>query len=554
MKRTCTFLIMVACEFHANNLKNYYRMKQLLVFFLIALLVVMPYASAQQNVILPKPQSVEFTDGLFAFPTTWGIYQKNANATARYLSAALEDRFDMKTTSRWFRSSASVVLVNTRKDDSSEAYSLKVDGRTVRIEAASEKGLFYGVQSLLQLVRSANEGNKTIAAQLVNDQPRFHWRAFMLDESRYFKGEKEVLRLLDVMTELKMNIFHWHLTDDQGWRIEIKKYPLLTEIGSKRKDTQVGGWNSEKRSGEPHEGYYKQEEIRRIVAYAKERHIKVVPEIEMPGHASATIAAYPWLGSKDEIIEVPVTFGKHYPTYNVIDPRVKQFLKDVVTEVIELFDTDVVHIGGDEVRFDHWEQNPEIVAYKEKKGFTSFMDLQIEFTNEMSRFIADQGASMMGWNEILGKNLHADDNISFADPSQRIAQNVIVQFWKGDINEVVQAAKDGYRLVNSYHMYTYLDYGYNTIPLSKSYSFNPIPAGLPEQYHQNIYGLGCQMWSEWIPKVADMHRQIFPRIAAYAEVGWSDASRDYDDFVRRLKPVTQGWKAMGIVPAEVEGL
>ena len=529
-------------------------MKQIQFLLCMVLLLVLPNVSAQQNLILPKPQSVVFTGGQFSLHSDWAVYHKNAKATASYLSAALEDRFEMNSSSKWFRNSATVVLVNSKKDASSEAYTLVIDGRRVRIEAASEKGLFYGVQSLLQLIRAAREGDKTIAAQVVKDQPRFHWRAFMLDESRYFKGEKEVLRLLDVLAELKMNVFHWHLTDDQGWRIEIKKYPLLTRIGAKRKDTQVGGWNSEKRSGEPHEGYYKQEEIRRIVAYAKYRHIKVVPEIEMPGHASATIAAYPWLGSKNETIEVPVTFGKHYPTYNVIDPRVKQFLKDVVTEVIDLFDTDVVHIGGDEVRFDHWEQNPEIVAYKEKKGFTSFMDIQIEFTNEMSRFIADQKVSMMGWNEILGKNLHADDNISFSDPSQRIAQNVIVQFWKGDLNEVVQAAKNGYRLVNSYHMYTYLDYGYNSISLSKAYGFDPIPAGLPEQYHSNIYGLGCQMWSEWIPKVSDMHRQIFPRIAAYAEVGWSDAGRDYDDFLRRLKPVKRGWKSAGIIPAKIQEL
>ena len=271
---------------------------------------------------------------------------------------------------------------------------------------------------------------------------RFSWRSFMLDEARFFKGEEEVCRLLDVMAQLKMNVFHWHLTDDQGWRIEIKKYPLLTKIGSKRRDSQSGGFNSEIYIGEPHEGFYTQEQIKRILAYAKERHIKVVPEIEMPGHASAAIASYPWLGSSDEKIEVPVRFGKLYSVYNVIDPQVQTFLKEVVSEVLDLFQCDVIHVGGDEVRFNQWEANPMMVSYKKEKGFTSFMDIQIEFTNFMSRFIQEHGCSMMGWNEILGKNLHKDDHIAFADPSQKIASNVVVQFWKGELDEMRKAAEN----------------------------------------------------------------------------------------------------------------
>lgn len=224
-----------------------------------------------------------------------------------------------------------------------------------------------------------------------------------------------------------------------------------------------------------------------------------------------------------------------------------KFLQNIVAEAISLFNTDVIHIGGDEVRFNHWEGNPDIVRYKEKKGFSSYMDIQIEATNNMSRFIAGKKASMMGWNEILGKNLHADDKIAFSNPSQKIASNVIVHFWKGDLNEIRIAAQEGYRLVNSYHSYTYLDYSYQDVPLKKAYHFEPIPEGLPVELQKNIYGIGCQMWSEWIPLVSDMHRQIFPRIGAYAEVGWSCPEKNYDDFIRRLKMMNNLWTKRGIV-------
>ncbi|MGV8826852.1 MAG: beta-N-acetylhexosaminidase [Breznakibacter sp.] len=504
-------------------------------------------AQTHQNVILPNPSKVEFTDG-YCKPlaqSVIGISSSKASKSADYLAEVLQSRFGLAVNSKKVQNSLPITLLNSRKDDASEAYRLAVTPLGISIEADSEKGVFYGIQSLLQIIECA--GDKALPCQVVDDKPRFHWRAFMLDEARYFKGEKEVIQLLDVMAELKMNVFHWHLTDDQGWRYESKKYPLLTEVGSKRKDTQIGGWNSEKRSGEPHEGFYTQEQIRRIVEYANARHIKVVPEIEMPGHASAAIAAYPWLGSSKQEIEVPVTFGKHYNTYNVTDPKVIKFLQNIVAEAISLFNTDVIHIGGDEVRFNHWEGNPDIVRYKEKKGFSSYMDIQIEATNNMSRFIAGKKASMMGWNEILGKNLHADDKIAFSNPSQKIASNVIVHFWKGDLNEIRIAAQEGYRLVNSYHSYTYLDYSYQDVPLKKAYHFEPIPEGLPVELQKNIYGIGCQMWSEWIPLVSDMHRQIFPRIGAYAEVGWSCPEKNYDDFIRRLKIMNNLWTKRGIV-------
>ncbi len=508
-------------------------------------------ANANLSVIVPKPKQINYNKGFFELPKNFTHFSNQNSEVSSYFADELKSRFGIELKTAKSKKSATIVFEITQNNPRSEAYTLEI-GKNIVIKADSDKGLFYGVQSLLQLIRAAQKGDNKIVSQRVEDSPRFSWRAFMLDEARYFKGEKEVYRILDAMAELKLNTFHWHLTDDQGWRVESKKYPLLTQVGGKRADTQVGGWNSEKRAGEPHEGFYTQEQIKQIVRYAKERQIQIVPEIEMPGHATAAVAAYPFVGSSGKGAEVAVVFGKLYDVFNVTEPKVMDFLKDIVSEMLELFECEVIHVGGDEVRFDQWEQNPKIAAYKEQKGFTSFMDIQIEATNKMSQFIAQKGKSMMGWNEILGKNLHADDNISFSDPSQKIASNVIVHFWKGDLKEMASAAKDGYKMVNSYHLFTYLDYSYKTISLEKSYSFDPVPEGLEKEFHSNVIGSGCQMWSEWIPKVSDMHRQIFPRIAAYAEVGWTELeNKDFEDFNSRLGAIVENWKKMGIAPAEL---
>ncbi len=503
-------------------------------------------ANESKGTIIPLPKQTEYREGKFQLPTkSIGVIRNNTNASL-FLINKLSTQFKIKANTTLKSNQPGIVFNKLDGDKRSEAYTLSIQPNKIEISATGEAGLFYGVQSLLQLFEAAQSTQSGIPCQMIQDDPRFEWRAFMLDEARYFKGEKVVLQILDVMASLKMNTFHWHLTDDQGWRYESKLYPMLTEVGSKRTKTQIGGWNSKEFDYTPHEGFYSQDQIRRIVKYANDRHIKVVPEIEMPGHASAAVASYPWLGSKKETISVSTTFGKHYTTYNVTDPNVMGFLQDLVAEAMPLFNTDIIHIGGDEVRFNHWEENPEIVKYKEDKGYTSFMDIQIEATNKMSYFIAGKKGSMMGWNEILGKNLHTDDKIAFTPPSQNVAPNVIVQFWKGELDEMTRAAKEGYRIVNSYHLFTYLDYDYQSIPLSKAYSFEPIPEGLQDKYHKNIIGLGCQMWGEWTPTAKEMYKLAFPRIGAYAEVGWSDGEKDFKDFTKRLQFRINSWNLQGI--------
>lgn len=525
-------------------------MNKIVVSLLLSLFGILELHSAPPVMdILPAPLFLQGKSGVFQLSAKQALYITGPGSESMYLQRELVSRFGSRALLTKNINKAGIVLQqDASKISAPEGYQLDISASGITITGHDAAGLFYGIQSLLQLMEKNREADKFLLPCLfIKDQPRFGWRAFMLDEARFFKGEHTVKQLLDEMAALKMNVFHWHLTDDQGWRVESKKYPLLTQVGSKRKDTQSGGWKSTTTYGEPHEGFYTQDQIREIVRYARERHIKVVPEIEMPGHASAAIAAYPWLGSNADTVEVPVTFGKHYPVYNVTEPRVVSFLQDVVAEMITLFDTDVIHIGGDEVRFTQWENNAAIRRYKEDRKFSSFMDIQIEFTNNMSKFIASKNCRMMGWNEILGKHQHKDDNISFDATSQQIASNVVVHFWVGDPKQVTDAAEAGYQLVNSFHSYTYLDYNYEQIPLQKAYGFEPVPTNLPARYAKNIIGLGCQMWGEWIPTVAAMQEKVFPRIAAYAEVGWSaPENKDYGQFLQRLASIIKKWKAQGI--------
>ncbi|WP_244156240.1 beta-N-acetylhexosaminidase [Maribacter ulvicola] len=446
-----------------------------------------------------------------------------------------------------------VFILNRKKYNLDGSYSLNVDKKGARIFAGSEQGLFYGLQTLRQSIKKI-EGKWVLDYMEIEDAPRFGWRAYMLDEGRYFQGKKQVLKLLDEMARLKMNIFHWHLVDDQGWRIEIKKYPLLTSIGSKRLSTQVGPrkWQSPIQSGVPHEGYYTHEDIREIVSYAEARFITVVPEIEMPGHASAAIAAYPWLGSTGEQISVPINFGVSEDIFNVANPKVFNFLTDVLDEVMSLFLSKIIHIGGDEAKYDHWETSEDIKRYMKENELKTFADVQVDFTNKISRYIEGKGRKMMGWNEILGQNVHDYQSEKDNGAEEQLSKTSVVHFWKGDIKLMEQAAAEGYEIVNSLHTETYLDYAYRDISLKRAYDFDPIPKSLDKQYHNQIIGLGCQMWGEWIPTSGYMDFMTFPRIAAYAEVGWTNVNRrDFEGFLASLSPLYDIWKEKGIYSAPI---
>lgn len=525
-------------------------MKYLLTVFVFSSLIIDSIAQR----IIPQPLLLESKNAAIDLPDLTGVYaEKVLKPEADYLVKVLGDDFGAHSTTNKSKTSYIKLLIDVSKkaDLGLEGYELTVNNNGIVIIGADRSGVFYGIQSLRQLIHKKETGaGLTVAAVYVKDKPRFGWRSFMLDEGRYFKGAPAVKVLLDEMASLKMNIFQWHLTEDQGWRLAINKYPLLAKTGGKRDSTQIGDWNSKIYDGKSHEGFYSKDEIREIIRYAASLHIKIVPEIEMPGHSSAAIAAYPWLGVTKKPISVPTSFGVKYDIFDVTDPKVITFLHDVLNEVIALFPSDVIHIGGDEVKYDQWMASPTVQAYMKAHNLTSPADLQIAFTNDISNFLSAKGKRMMGWNDILGAKLH-EYNTEMPPASGKLSPKTIVQFWKGDPSLINDALRKGYDMVNSYHVYTYLDYDYKTIPLQKAYDFDPVPTDIEEKYQKQVLGLGTQMWGEWIPTDADMYRQTFPRIAAYAEVGWTAKSqKNYEQFVKQLDVFKKHWQQKGITVGE----
>lgn len=537
----------------SKQIHSFSNMKKNIIYLLAFLTVCCGTIFNSKAQIIPHPLEMKYGSGEMVLESDLVIIgSSEVQNEAEYLADFLEKGFGRKAAIRPIGEGLKLVLENNLIEKLGvEGYRLRVQGDGITIEAATPTGIFYGVQTFRQLLpvtfeHSSESQAITIPYVEITDKPRFQWRAFMLDESRHFMGGMEVKKLLDQMALLKMNTFHWHLTDDQGWRIEIKKYPMLTAIGAKRKDTQME-YRSEKRYGESHEGFYTQEEIKEIISYAKERHITIVPEIEMPGHAMAAIAGYPWLGALGTTETVPEIFGKMPDSFNISDPKVVGFLKDVLDEVISLFPGEAIHIGGDEVNYDPWIKSDEIQAFMAKENLKSPVDLQIYFTNQISNYLENAGKRMMGWNEIMGDDIHEEREESQDAVEQKLASSSIVHFWKGDLSLIQKAVEGGYQVVNSNHWDTYLDYTYERLPLSKSYAFNPIPDDLEEKYHKNILGTGTQMWTEWTPNVEALEKQIFPRLIAYAEVGWTVLeNKNYERFLKALQEYKQRLKLKGI--------
>ncbi|PQJ77664.1 beta-N-acetylhexosaminidase [Polaribacter porphyrae] len=523
-----------------------------ILFFCTFILLNIYSIKAQEIHIIPKPNKIIKKEGSFTIDKETQIVISDDNRkTASSLINFLSQDFNMTIKETAYQNlKTNFIHFKTDENLSNEEYDLSISNDNIIVCAKSETGWFYALQTFKQLCSynasySKYEKTLTLKSLDIKDNPRFKWRAFMLDEARYFKGMEQVKLLLDEMAFLKMNIFHWHLVDDQGWRIEIKKYPRLTEIGSKRKSTQVGPlqWDSPIQSGEPHEGFYTQEQIKEIIAYAKERHITIVPEIEMPGHSTAAIAAYNWLGTSKKQIEVPIKFGVGKDVYDVTDPRVYRFLTDVLDEVMALFPSQVIHIGGDEVKYNHWKSSASVQQYMRENNLATPADLQVYFTNSISKYLQSKGRRMMGWNEILGSKLHFYQDEKDTKTTQKLAKESIIHFWKGDVELATTAASNGYEIVNSLHNFTYLDYSYKNLSISKGYSFDPIPKGLDKKYHNKVIGIGCQMWGEWIPTVGEMHYKVFPRIAAYAEIGWTEKQhKDFKRFEKSFKLLQSRWK------------
>ena len=477
--------------------------------------------------------------------------QRNAQFLADYLKTATGKDFSIEAGTE---GKNAIVLALGSEVENPESYQLKVTDQGVTITAPTEAGVFYGIQTLRKSLPIALGADVALPAVEIKDAPRFGYRGAHFDVSRHFFTIDEVKTYIDMLALHNMNRLHWHITDDQGWRLEIKKYPKLTEIGAFRDSSEINHFGSDVYDGKRHGGFYTQEDLKEIVDYAAKRHITIIPEVSMPGHASAAIASYPWLGTSGKQIKVPGKFGVHYEVFNVADPDVMKFLDEVTDEVIAIFPGSVFHIGGDEVKYDQWKNSPAIRAYMTKHNLKTPAELQVYFTNEISNMLAAKGKRMMGWNEITGDKLHEyQSDADTEGVKQELASGTIVHFWKGDTALIRKTIEKGYDVVNSYHEYTYLDYSYESIPMEKAYSFNPVPEGLTDDQKSKVLGLGCQMWGEFIPTVESMNLKVYPRLAAYAETGWTDASnKDYQRFLDKLNSFLQKWKTEGITCGPVQ--
>ncbi len=431
---------------------------------------------------------------------------------------------------------------------SEEAYHLSVSEEGAVIRAGAAAGAYRAVQTLLQLFPS--EGAvECMPCVEIDDAPRFAWRGLMLDCARHFYPKESLLAFIDLLAMHKFNVFHWHLTEDQGWRIEIKAYPRLTEVGAWRRETRFGhSALTCPGDGIGHGGFYSQKDVREIVAYAAERHITVVPEIEMPGHAQAALASYPHLGCTDDPLEVSTHWGVHKNLYNAGKEELFDFLERVLGEVLELFPSKYIHIGGDECPKDQWKTNELCQKRIRDEGLADEKELQSWFIRRIEKLLNDRGRDLIGWDEILEGGL---------------APNATVMSWRG-IEGGVAAARSGHKVVMSPKQWCYMDYYQGNpereplaigglLPLEKVYEYDPIPEELSEEEGKCVLGGQGNIWTEYMPSYKHVEYMTLPRAAALAEVLWSEkGSRDFAEFRGRLASMAERWDARGWVHRALE--
>lgn len=427
-----------------------------------------------------------------------------------------------------------------------EGYSLATSSKLVVVNAGDSRGLLYGAVTLWQLISKQGD-TLAIPAVTIDDSPRFAWRGLMLDSARHYQSPEFVRKFVDVMALHKFNVLHWHLTDDQAWRLEIKKYPKLTDLGAWRVPAgQAPAANMDPATGKPqlYGGFYSQSEVREIVAYAAARHITIVPEIDMPGHASAAIAAYPELAVVPPAsAQVPADWGVYRNLFNVEEGTFK-FFEDVLTEVMELFPGQYIHVGGDEAVKDQWHASARVQARMREFGVKDEHALQSYFIARMERFLSGKGRRLIGWDEILEGGL---------------APNATVMSWRG-IDGAVAAANSGHDAVLSPQPLLYFDNRPVDVPVpgrkrivtvQDVYGFDPMPAALNEAQRKHILGVQANIWTEYMRSPDRVEFMTFPRAAAVAEVAWSPAaSKNWAAFAERLPAQLERYKALGIRYAE----
>ncbi|MDB5012566.1 MAG: beta-N-acetylhexosaminidase, partial [Daejeonella sp.] len=516
-------------------------MKLKLPLFLIILTFSSLHVLSQSNEtvgIIPLPVSVNLSAGKFTIPQNLTIQANTPDElnVADFLKTWLQQYG--KTVSISNDKNSTISLSSSEESiTNKEGYNLSVSNSGIKITASQGAGLFYGVQSLIQLVPIEKQGEMNVPFLIITDQPFFKWRGVMLDVSRHFFSVGFVKKYIDVLATYKINTFHWHLTDDQGWRIEIKKYPKLTEIAAFRKETLIGAQQllkpeEFKYDGTPYGGFYTQDEIREVVAYAQKRYITIVPEIEMPGHSVGVLAAYPELACKQGDYETYKIWGVSEDIICPSDKSVK-FFENVLAEVIQLFPGKYVHIGGDEAPKTVWKESAAVKKLMKKNDITDVEKMQGWFNARIEKFLISKGKQLVGWDEILEGG---------------IAPSSVVMSWRGEQGGI-EAAKHGNDVVMSPNAFVYFDYGQNPVqhspdeplniccylPIEKVYNYNPIPKELSPELRKHILGTQSTLFTEYITTDNKAEYMIFPRVLAIAEVGWTPAAnKNFQNFYTRL--------------------
>jgi len=512
---------------------------------MICLMTAACYGDSMTSII-PQPVNIASQDGHFEINSaTLVVADETAHSVASMFNEmfAPATGFQFRIVEDTDRQTNRIVLKLDSSQQSElgeEGYRLTVSRETVILTAPERAGLFYGLTTLKQLLGpEIFSGTKvdnvkwSLPCVTITDYPRFQWRGMHLDVCRHFMPKEFVKKYIDLIALHKMNVFHWHLTEDQGWRIEIKQYPKLTEVGAWRKETIIGHARGSRNTwpfdGTPHGGFYTQDDIREIVAYARDRFVTVVPEIEMPGHSQAAIAAYPELGNYDKQMDVCTWWGYGEDVFNVQESTIT-FLQNVLTEVMDLFPSKYIHIGGDEVPKHHWQNSESAQARMKELGLDNKEQLQSWFIKQMDTFLTEHNRRLVGWDEILEGGL---------------APGAVVMSWRGTEGGIA-AAKSEHDVIMAPVSHLYFDYYQSTpegqplaiggfTPLEKVYSFEPFPDTLTPEQTEHILGAQGQVWTEYILDPKHVEYMALPRMCALAEVVWTPAEeKDYDGFFERL--------------------
>ena len=508
---------------------------------------------ADYNVI-PLPQEVTLTQkGAFvltgATPIVYPVGDEQLKNDAQFLSDYIADVTALRLTTTSAKVKNAITLRLNKKVQSKEGYVITVDKKGVVIEGATAAGVFYGVQTLRKSIpvdKSLTE--VTLPAVMLKDAPRFGYRGVMLDCARHYFPVKFVKQFIDLIAMHNMNVFHWHLTDDQGWRIEVKKYPGLAKIGSVREKT-VLGHNSDVFDDTPYGGYYTQEEAREIVKYAADRFITVIPEIDMPGHMIAALAAYPDMGCTGGPYKVSPIWGIMPDVLCLGNEKTYQFCEDVLSEMMDIFPSEYIHLGGDETPNVRWKECPKCKALMAKENLTPGK-LQGYFTNRIEKFVNSKGRRIIGWDEILDGDIN---------------QSATIMSWRGTAPGA-RGAKMGHDVIMSPSSHVYFDY-YQTrqgesqweeplliggnLPIERTYSLEPVPEGADAETASHIIGVQGNLWTEYIAGPSLAEYQVLPRMGALSEVQWRpQGQKDFENYKMRQTKMLKLYDAYGLVYAK----